>query len=176
MYLSWYIKILENSGNFKLISRKALTAILKLDEHDPFLRGLSSWVGFRQTQVEYVREARFDGETHFSILRTSAAYKEFFRGITTFSSIPLYLSLYLGFLISLVTFIYMTFIVLFGTNSSEWLLLIVCMFFLGGLILFAVGVQGIYIGMIYEATKRRPLYVIESKEGFAVNYITEKTK
>lgn len=171
------IKILPNSGNFKLISRRALKAILKLNDHDPFLRGLSLWVGFNQTKIFYERDARFDGTTHFSLLKSTGLYKDFIRGITTFSAIPLYFSLWIGFLVSLGAFIYLIFIIIltifFGVDNSGWPSLMVTLLFLGGSILFAIGIQGIYVGKIHESIKNRPRYLIESKKGFSEN-ITDR--
>jgi len=96
------INIKENTGDFKLLSRKVVDQILKLDEHDPFMRGIPVWVGFKQTHVYYEREARFAGETHFSIF-SKGPTKEFIRGIVSYSSSPLYLSFYLGLLTCLVS-------------------------------------------------------------------------
>lgn len=165
------IKILQDSGNFKLISRRALEAMLTLNEHDPFLRGLSSWIGFRQTNVYYERQARFSGKTHFSLMRSSGLYKEFIRGVTTFSSIPLYVSLYVGFLVSSGAFVYILIIIIqkifFGIATTGWASLMITLLFLGGSILFSIGIIGIYLGKMHEAMKQRPRYLIESKIGFS---------
>ena len=164
------IKIRHNSGDFKLLSKRAFESILKLNDYDPFFRGLSAWVGFKQTSVYYEREARFSGKSNFSLLRSSGMYKDFIRGITTFSSVPLYLSLYIGLFVSLGSFAYILFIIIkktiFGIENSGWASLMVTSLFLGGSILFAIGIQGIYIGKIHEAIKSRPRYIIESKRGF----------
>ena len=165
------IKIRQNSGNFQLISRRALEAILTLNEYDPFLRGLSSWIGFRQANVYYERQARFSGKTHFSLMRSSGLYKEFIRGVTTFSSIPLYISLYVGFLVSSGAFIYILIIIIqkifFGNPTTGWASMMVTLLFLGGSILFSIGIIGIYLGKMHEAMKQRPRYLIESKIGFS---------
>ena len=164
------IKILQNSGNFKLISRRALDGVLKLKDHDPFLRGLSVWVGFRQSSIDYEREPRHAGKSHFSLLHSSGLYKDFIRGITTFSSVPLYISLFIGLAVSLGSLIYIIVIfcnkIFFVIENSGWASMMVTMLFLGGAILSAIGIQGVYIGKIHEAIKHRPRYLIESKKGF----------
>ena len=166
-------KILQNSGNFKLISRRALNAILKLNEHDPFLRGLSSWVGFRQTHILYEREARYAGKTHFSLLNNLGLFKEFVAGITFYSSMPLYFSLIIGFLVSFGAFVYLAYIIFIEIflqiDNTGWPSLMVTMLFLGGSILFAIGIMGIYLGKMHEAMKQRPRYLIESTKGFSNN-------
>jgi len=164
------IEMLQNSGNFKLMSRRALNGVLKLNDPDPFLRGLSIWVGFRQISILYERDARFSGKTKFSLLRSTHIYKDFIRGITSFSSLPLYISLLMGFFVGLGAFIFLIIIILqyflFGIDNSGWPALMVTLLFLGGTILFSIGIVGIYIGKIYEAIKQRPRYLIESKKGF----------
>ena len=171
------IKILENSGDFKLISRKALESILKLDEDEPLLRGLPAWVGYKQTKVYYERDARFAGKSHVPFLSSSKPRKEFIRGITSFSSVPLYISLYLGFLVSFGSIIYMLYIIVqkqfFGMQNTEWSSLMIAILMLGGLILFAIGIQGIYLGMVHQSLKNRPKYIIESKKGFTNNTTNE---
>lgn len=171
------IKILENSGDFKLISRRALESILKLDEDEPLLRGLPAWVGYHQSKVYYERNARYAGESHIPFLSSSKPRKEFIRGITSFSSVPLYISLYVGFLVAFVSLVYMLYIVVqknfFGMENTEWSSLMIAVLMLGGLILFAIGIQGMYLGMIHQALKNRPKYIIESKKGFANNTTNE---
>ena len=164
------IDIPQNSGDFKLLSRRAVDAVLTLDEYDPFLRGLSRWVGFKQTQVYYKREARFAGKTKYSLLRSSNPYREFLRGITSYSAMPLYFALFLGFFVSTTAFGYLIYIfisrVFFGLHLPGWPALMVIMLFLGGTILFTIGVLGIYIAKIHQDVKNRPKYFIESKMGF----------
>ena len=164
------IDIPQNTGDFKLLSRRAVDAVLTLDEYDPFLRGLSRWVGFKQTQVNYKREARFAGETKYSLFKSSNPYREFLRGITSFSAVPLYFAPFLGFIVSICAFVYLVFVVIsrlfFGMHQPGWPALMVIMLFLGGTILFTIGVLGIYIAKIHQDVKNRPKYFIESKMGF----------
>ena len=160
------ITILQNTGDFKLISRRALDEILKLSEFDPYLRGLVAWVGFKQAQVFYERDARFAGETKYSLWRSLNPYKEFLRGITTFSTIPLYFALFLGILVSALSFVLFAVMVLtalvsascsgqFWTQIQPGITLL-----LGGIILLTVGILGIYVGRIHREAIDRPRYII----------------
>jgi len=163
------IDIPKNTGDFKLLSRRAVNEIVRLNEYDPFMRGLVRWVGFNQTQVLYKREARFAGKAKFPLLKSLGPAKEFIRGLTSFSELPLYIALILGFLISLGAFVYLIGIIItrvfMGMHKPGWPAIMVTMLFLGGTILFSIGVLGIYIGRIHHDIKNRPLYIIESKIG-----------
>lgn len=162
------ITLLENTGDFKLISRRAMNEILKLGEFDPFMRGLVSWVGFNQVQVFYERDARFAGQTKFSLWRSLNPYKEFIRGLTLFSSMPLYFALFAGMFVSIVSFAWLFVAViasLVGHGSRvSWLGL--AMIFLGGTILFTIGILGIYVGKIHRDIKGRPNYIVSDTVGF----------
>tara|TARA_Y100000031_G_scaffold14650_1_gene15431 strand:- start:1194 stop:1940 length:747 start_codon:yes stop_codon:yes gene_type:complete len=164
------IDIPQNSGDFKLLSRRAVDAVLTLDEYDPFLRGLSRWVGFKQTQVYYERESRFAGETKYSLLRSSNPYREFLRGITSFSTVPLYISLFIGFTTSFFSFLLILYTIIqrfvIKEVTSGWTSIIAVNLFLGGIILTTIGIIGIYIGKIHQDVKKRPRYFFESKMGF----------
>jgi glycosyltransferase involved in cell wall biosynthesis len=163
------IDIPQNTGDFKLLSRRAVDQLINLNEYDPFMRGLVRWVGFKQVQVFYEREARFAGETHFSLLRSLQPAKEFIRGLVSFSELPLYFALVLGFFVSIGAFVYLLEIiftrVFLGIHNPGWPAIMVTMLFLGGTILFTIGVLGLYIGKIHHEIKKRPPYIIESKIG-----------
>ncbi len=160
------ITILQNTGDFKLISRRALNEILHMPEFDPFLRGLVSWVGFTQVQIWYQREARFAGETKYSLWSSLNPYKEFVRGITLFSTLPLYLALFMGMAVGLLAFLFMIgmlAVALWGSSGGglTWdHLQLATTLLLGGIILFTVGILGIYVGRIHRESIRRPRYVI----------------
>ena len=158
----------ENTGDFKLLSRRVVDELLRLNEHDPFMRGLVYWVGFKHDTILYKREARFAGKTHFPLFGTGPT-KEFIRGITSFSAIPLYLSLVLGFMVSIGAFLYLLVVVIhkfLGLNLPGWSAIMATMLFLGGTILFTNGVIGIYIGRIHNEVKGRPKYVIKEMVNF----------
>ncbi len=162
------INIKENTGDFKLLSRKVVNQILKLDEQDPFMRGLPVWIGFKQTHVYYEREARFAGETHFSIF-SKGPTKEFIRGIVSYSSSPLYLSFYLGLLtcvVSVCLIIYALIIKVLGVSGDGVPSIIIAISFFSGITMVINGIMGLYIAKIYEQLKGRPRYIIADTEGF----------
>ena len=163
------IRVPKNTGDFKLLSRRAVEEILKVKEVDPFIRGLSLWVGYRQAFIPYERQSRHKGKTHYSLFRSINPYAEFVRGITAFSSVPLYLALFIGFVVSLGAFSYLGLIVIqrliFDIHLPGWPALMVTLLFIGGCILFTIGVLGIYIGKIYNEIKGRPQYIVASTLG-----------
>jgi dolichol-phosphate mannosyltransferase len=165
------LNVPKNTGDFKLLSRRAVESILKIKETDPFMRGLSLWIGFPQSFIPYERESRKGGRTHYSLLRSVNPYAEFIRGLTAFSSIPLYFALVVGFVVSCGAFFYLLLIVvqriLFDIHLPGWPALMVTMLFLGGSILFTTGVLGIYVGKIYNEVKGRPRFVIQQLIGFS---------
>lgn len=163
------IDFYENVGDFKLLSRRAVSEVLKLNEHDPYLRGLSIWIGFMQAMVHYERDVRYSGETKFSLFKSLNPYKEFIRGITSFSASPLYFALFLGFIVALTSFIvlgYIIFTKLMRFNIPGWTAIMAATLFLGGVILFTIGILGVYLGRIYEQIKGRPQYIVDKKIGF----------
>ena len=157
------IELVENAGDFKLISRKALEEILRINDIDPYLRGLSIWVGFKQAYIMYDRQPRLYGKSKFGFFRNLNPYKEFIRGITSFSLVPLYFSLFIGVLFAFMSFIFLI-IVLFnkylGLALPGWSAIMVAILFLGGMILFSLGLLGIYIGNIFKQVQGRQQYII----------------
>ena len=137
-----------NTGDFKLLSRRVVNELLKLNEYDPFLRGLVRWVGFKQVQLFYNRHARHSGVTHFN-WRSSSHARAMISGITSFSSTPLYVSFIVGLCVSLGAFTYLLAIVLtrvvWGMHLPGWPSEMVTMLFLGGLNLVSNGVLSIYV-------------------------------
>lgn len=165
------IDIPQNTGDFKLLSRRALNELLKLDEVGPFMRGLVRWVGFKQSTVLYERDPRFAGKTHYSLWRSAAPARAFLQGITSFSSLPLYFALFMGFIVSCGAFVYWAWIMITKLSGAPspaegWGRIMACMLFLGGTILFTIGILGIYVGNIHQEIKRRPPFVIADKVGF----------
>lgn len=154
-----------DTGDFRLIDRKVCDAMRSLREKNRFVRGLVSWVGFRSAAVAYVREERFAGETKYPLKKMLRFSVD---GITSFSYKPLKLATYLGFLISLASFIYL--MISLGqrvfTNSTVagWSSLIACLLLLNGVILIILGILGEYVGRIYDETKNRPLYILRNQE------------
>ena len=159
------IELKSNCGDFKLISRKALNNILNINEIDPYLRGLSVWVGHKQAFVEYVRDKRFDGETHYPLLGSINPVAEFIRGIASFSVAPLYFSILIGMaslVISLGLIIYSFYIKFTGIAAPGASSILITVTFFSSIILIILGIIGIYIARIYEQIKGRTRYIIES--------------
>lgn len=159
------INIPLDTGDFRLIDRKVCEAMRGIREKNRFVRGLVSWVGFRHTAIGYVREERFAGETKYPLnkmLRFSVD------GIASFSHKPLKLALYLGFIISFTSFVYLVIslcLKLFTDSTvTGWTPLIACLLLLNGLILILLGILGEYVGRIYDETKNRPLYILRNRQ------------
>lgn len=156
-----------DSGDFRLLDRRVVSALKSIREENRYLRGLVSWVGFDQRAVEYEREPRFAGSSKFSAKKMLRFAGD---GITSFSERPLRLSLQVGALITAVTVVLSLWVVLSQLVAPERALpgyasLMVVILFLGGIQLLSIGLLGEYVGRIYRETKRRPLYVVEETVG-----------
>lgn len=163
------VDIPSDVGDFRLIDRKALDAFKGLRETNRYVRGMFSWIGFRQTGVSYVRAGRFAGETKYPLrkmLRLAV------NGVVSFSNVPLRLALNLGFLIaalSIVTAVVAIALKLSGAYAvSGWTSMFVTVAFIGGIQLMVLGVIGEYISRIYDQVKERPLYITREVHGIAV--------
>jgi dolichol-phosphate mannosyltransferase len=156
----------ENAADFRLMSRAAADEMRGLRERARFLRGLSSWIGFRQIGVEYEPVVRRVGESKYTFRRMLNLGAD---GILSMSTVPLRVGLVVGFAISLLSLLYMVYIIVtwFVDNHTVlgWSSLIVSILFLGGLQLMVLGLIGIYVANIYAEVKRRPLYIVRSKQG-----------
>lgn len=161
------IDIPVDTGDFRLVDRKVADVLRLLREKNRFVRGLVSWVGFRQTSVEYVREKRWAGESKYPLRKM---LKLAWDGITSFSDKPLKIATYVGIplsLFSLVLFLIVLFQYLLGKSALYASSLITTLNLLvSGIILLALGIIGEYTGRIYEEAKGRPLYIVESTMGF----------
>jgi len=152
----------SDTGEFRLIDRKVCDAVNKLPEKHRYIRGLVSWVGFKQTPVEYTREKRFAGVTKYP-LRKMISFA--FDAITSFSYKPLKLATILGFLISILSFLYILYITYqrFFTDQTitGWTSTMAVILFTQGIVLMIIGLMGEYIGRIYTELKNRPNYIIQ---------------
>ncbi len=161
------IPIPPDTGDFRLMSRPVVDALRQLREQHRFMKGLFSWVGFRQTSVPYHREPRFAGKSKFNYWKL---WNFAIEGITSFSFIPLQVATYVGFLVAMFAFVYgLCFLVntlLNGNGVPGYPSLMVTILFLGGVQLMTLGVIGEYVGRIYNESKRRPLYLIRQRLGF----------
>ena len=161
------VKVPLDVGDFRLVDRRALDVFNRMRESNRFVRGMFSWIGFRQTGVVYERHERFAGETKYP-LRKMLRFAT--TGVISFSSAPLRAALNLGFIVSFIAFalgIWSVIVKIAGFyNVPGWTSIVVVTAFLGGIQLIVLGVIGEYIGDIHEEVKRRPLYVISELENF----------
>ncbi|NEP40823.1 MAG: glycosyltransferase, partial [Okeania sp. SIO2H7] len=161
------VEIPPDTGDFRLMDRKVVEALKKLPETNRFMKGLFSWVGYQQTSILYDRGLRFKGETKWNYWQL---WNLAIEGITAFSSIPLKIWSYIGISISLISFIYASFLVIrtliFGIDVPGYASLIVAILFLGGMQLLSLGILGEYLGRVHEEVKRRPLYLVRESYGF----------
>jgi dolichol-phosphate mannosyltransferase len=169
---SWFYKLFrrlanidlaEQSGDFRLMDRRALDVLLAMPERNRFLRGMSVWVGFTQTAVPFVREPRGAGKTKYT-LRKMLRFS--FDAITSFSYTPLQWATFLGFTCSALAFLGIPLTVVaryldIYTRGVPTLILVVLL--LGGIQLICVGIIGEYVGRIYDEVKHRPLYVVRDR-------------
>ncbi len=162
------IDIPADTGDFRLMSRRVVDELNRLPERHRFMKGLFSWVGFRQVSVPYLREQRHAGKSSFNYWRL---WNFALEGITSFSIFPLQLATYTGFFVSLGAIIYATYLVivtlLAGNAVPGYPSLMVTILFFGGVQLMTLGVIGEYVGRIYNESKRRPLYFVQDALGFS---------
>lgn len=161
MQLVGPVKIPEDTGDFRLLSKRALQALNSLPEQHRFMKGLFTWIGFSQKAVLYERDARFAGKTKWNYLGLVNLAIE---GITSFTTAPLKIATVVGLITATGAFLYGLYMIvttlLFGNLVAGYPSLIVIVLFLGGVQLTAIGVMGEYLGRIFNETKRRPLYFL----------------
>lgn len=157
-----------DAGDFRLMDRRVVLAMRRLREHHRFMRGLSSWLGFRQIGITYERAERFAGETKYPLRKMLRLTMD---AITSFSYLPLRLATYFGFslaLVSLIGIILTVALRLSGNNAFVGqATTLVAVLFLGGIQLIFLGIIGEYLGRIYDESKDRPLYIVSMAYGFA---------
>ena len=158
--------ILPNVGDFRILDRKCIDQMKQLRETERYTKGMYAWIGFKKTSVDFETQDRVAGESHMNYRALLSLAME---GVTSFTVAPLKLSAYLGFLISIVAFIYLFFVlfkaVFYGDPVAGYPTLAILVLFFGGLQLIFLGILGEYLGKIYNETKNRPVYVIGEKEG-----------
>ncbi|WP_291524457.1 glycosyltransferase family 2 protein [Acidithiobacillus sp.] len=160
------VEIPPDTGDFRLLSRPVLDALQTLPERRRFMKGLFAWVGFRSTNVYYHRAPRHAGKTTWNYWRLWNLAVE---GVTSFSQVPLQLAAYLGFVVSLLAFLYAVWLIIstlvYGNPVKGYPSMMVTLLFLGGVQLMALGVIGEYLGRIYEESKQRPVYLVRQAWG-----------
>ena len=159
-----HTKIPENVGDYRLITRKVLKAIQQLPENQRFMKGIFAWVGFKTSVVEYKRASRRAGKTSF---QGWSLWNFAIEGITSFSTFPLKIWLYIGSFIAFLSFFYGSYIVvrtvIVGVDLPGYASLLTTVLFLGGIQLIGIGVLGEYLGRTYIESKRRPRYIVEDE-------------
>ena len=161
-------EIPADTGDFRLMDRCVVDALLRLPERNRFMKGLFAWVGFRQTAVYYDRDQRKTGESNWNYWKL---WNFAIDGVTSFSRMPLQVWSYAGLAIALIAFTYGSWMVLrtliFGIDLPGYASLITAVLFLGGVQLMGMGVMGEYLGRVFEEAKQRPLYLIRTRLYFA---------
>ncbi|OGW83097.1 MAG: glycosyltransferase [Omnitrophica bacterium RIFCSPHIGHO2_02_FULL_51_18] len=156
-----------DAGDFRLLSRRIADVIKEIHEKRPYVRGLVSWVGFKQTGVLIERDERFAGKTKYPTRKMLALA---WNGITHFSFLPLQLSTFVGILTSIVCFIWILHTLYVGlilkVAVPGWTSIMLALLFLGSIQLITLGILGSYLARNYDETRSRPLYIVRSREGF----------
>jgi dolichol-phosphate mannosyltransferase len=161
------VEIPADTGDFRLLDRRVVDVLKKMPERDRFLRGMVSWIGFKQAPLHYVRNERAAGRTKYSLRKMGRFAID---GIVSFSLLPLRLATLCGFVaVAMMVFAILYALVLrivAGTWVSGATWLFIAITFIGGMTLLCLGIIGEYIGRIYHELKRRPLYVVDEVIGF----------
>jgi dolichol-phosphate mannosyltransferase len=157
------VELQHNAGDFRLLDRRALDALLAMRERNRFLRGMTVWVGYTQAAVPYKRDPRYAGHTKYTLTRM---VKFSLDAISSFSHRPLQLATLLGFAISTLAFVAIPVVIalrLFGSYLPGFSSVTIAVLLLGGIQLIALGIIGEYVGRIYDEVKGRPLYLVRAR-------------
>ncbi|SNB48124.1 glycosyltransferase family 2 protein [Geobacter sp. DSM 9736] len=162
------ISIPEDTGDFRLMNRRSVDALKRLRERHRFMKGLFSWVGFRQVSIRYRREPRFAGTTKWNYWKL---WNFAIEGITSFSIGPLQFATYFGVVTAIFAFLYAFFLVvrtlILGIDVPGYASIMVTILFFSGVQLITLGIMGEYIGRMFNETKNRPLYLVQGLLGLA---------
>jgi glycosyltransferase involved in cell wall biosynthesis len=156
------VEIESGSADFRLLDKKVVRVIRNFHENEPFLRGLIKWIGFRQVSIEYYPNQRTLGESKYHFKRMISFALQ---GVTSFSVRPLYVATYLGFSFTMLSILYLPYVLHAfhtGKEVSGWASIIMTIVFFGGLNLLILGIIGIYVGKMFIQVKERPNYIIRS--------------
>ncbi len=157
------VELQQNSGDFRLLDRRPLDALLSMRERNRFLRGMTVWVGYTQAAVPYHRDSRYAGETKYTLPRMLRFSLD---AISSFSHRPLQLATLLGFIISTLAFIAIPVVIvlrILGSYLPGFSAVTILILLLGGIELIAIGIIGEYVGRIYDEVKGRPLYLVRAR-------------
>ncbi|HAT55844.1 MAG TPA: glycosyltransferase [Lactobacillus sp.] len=155
------INIPVDTGDFRLMDRKVVTVLERMNEDEPFVRGMVSWVGFKQTAVEYERQPRTQGESKYPLHKMVRLAMD---GITSFSNLPLKFANWAGSILCLSAIV--TMIVAIWTGFTGTMLLLIVDLLIGGFLLLSIGILGQYLGRVFNQSRERPLYVVAETMGF----------
>ncbi|WP_086444172.1 glycosyltransferase family 2 protein [Candidatus Enterococcus lemimoniae] len=155
--------IYPNAGDFRLLDRKAVEALKTIREHERYTKGLYGWIGFKKKELYYDADERAGGTTKW---RFSALFNLAMNGVTSYTTLPLKITTVIGGIVSFAAFIYMLIVLvqtlLLGADVSGYPSLMIGILFLGGLQLISLGIIGEYLGRVFNETKKRPLYFIDT--------------
>lgn len=167
----WFYRILQKStnipiqidtGDFRLLDRRCVESLKQIRESQRYTKGMFSWIGYKKKEITYDRDARIAGQSKWNYVKL---FNFAIDGITSFTTAPLRISSIIGFIISLISFVFIIVIVFktlfFGDPVSGYPSLMAVVLFLGGIQLISLGIIGEYIGRIFNETKQRPLYFVE---------------
>lgn len=159
------VEIPSDTGDFRLLSRRAVDALRRLREQHRFMKGLFAWIGYPQKAVPYRRDSRFAGETKWNYWKL---WNFALEGITSFTIAPLKIATYVGVFVALLAFVFAAWIVyktiMYGDPVRGYPSLMVVVLFLGGVQLLFIGVMGEYLGRLFNESKGRPLYLVNAYE------------
>jgi glycosyltransferase involved in cell wall biosynthesis len=171
------VSIAVDVGDFRLMSRQVVEALLRMPERDRFLRGMVSWLGFRQVAVPYRRARRLSGQTKYPFWKMVYFALD---GIVSFSAVPLKIATIIGFSSSALALVLICYALYFRffTNQTVpgWTAVFTAVLFMGGAQLISLGIIGEYVGRIYGEIKRRPLYLVQELLGFRAQAELESAK
>ena len=155
--------VLQNVGDFRLLDRSCINALRQMRESERYTKGMYSWIGFKKKEVVFDRGDRVAGTSSWSFRQLFSLAID---GITSFTSLPLRISTVVGFIVSMLAFIYMIYIfikaLIWGDPVQGYPSLVILLLFLGGIQLLSLGIIGEYIGRIYNETKNRPDYIVRN--------------
>jgi dolichol-phosphate mannosyltransferase len=159
------VKIPLDTGDFRLMSRPVVDAFILMREQNRFIRGMVSWVGFRQIPVYYERDKRYGGDTKFTVFKMMRFAMD---GILSFSSIPLQWITTLGFFISFFSFVCIVYVLysnyILHVTVKGWTSTMVGILMLGGIQLTCLGMIGEYVARIFDEVRNRPLYIVRKRD------------
>lgn len=166
------VEMMDGAGDYRMMRRNVVDAILSLSEHNRFSKGIFSWIGYKTFWIEYENVDRVAGTTSWSF---TGLVKYAIDGIINFSSAPLYLCGIVGLMMTAIAFFYLIFIVvkyaMYGDPVAGWPTLICIILIIGGIVLLNLGIMGLYIGKTYIETKNRPHYIVSKTNSEDINKV-----